>query len=99
MSDDENRNEGVPAHTEDYCEAVASQEEIYIEEVEENLRAILTSYPPSPMNATDSLNEQLDCAAEELITGDSDDATLSEDAVAEALRMTLNAWRSDGYDR
>jgi len=99
MSDDENRDEGIPAHTEDYYEAVASQEEIYLEEVEENLRAILTSYRPFSMKATDSLNEQLDCAAEELITGDSDDAALSEDAVAEALRMTLNARRSDGYDR
>jgi hypothetical protein len=99
MSDDENKDEGIPAHTQDYYEAVASQEEIYLEEVEENLRAILTSYRPSPMKATHSFNEQLDYAAEELITGDSDDAPLRDDAVAEALRMTLDAWRSDGYDR
>ena len=99
MSDDENKDEGIPAHTEDYYEAIASQEEIYLEEVEENLRAILTSYKPSPMKAAESLNEQLDQAAEELITGDSDDAPLSEAAVAEALRMTLHARRSDGYDR
>jgi hypothetical protein len=51
------------------------------------------------MKATHSLNEQLDYAAEELITGDSDDAPLSEDAVAEMLRMTFDARRSDGYDQ
>jgi len=36
----------------------------------------------------ESLVEQLDQAAEELITGDSDDPPLSEEAVAELLRMT-----------
>jgi hypothetical protein len=35
-----------------YYEAVASQEEIYLEETEEGLRAILTSDDPSPHNAT-----------------------------------------------
>jgi len=99
MSDDENNGQGIPAHTEDYYEAIASQEEIYLEEVEENLRAILISYKPSPRKAAESLNEQLDHAAEELITGDSDDAPLSEEAVADALRMTLNTRRSEGSDR
>ena len=36
----------------------------------------------------ESLDEQLDHAAEELITGDSDDPPLSEEAVVEVLRMT-----------
>jgi hypothetical protein len=36
----------------------------------------------------DSLDEQLDHAAEELITGDSDDLPLSEEAVVEMFRMT-----------
>jgi len=36
----------------------------------------------------ESLVEQLDQAAEELITGDSDDPPLSEEAVVELLRMT-----------
>lgn len=35
-----------------------------------------------------SLDEQLAGAAEALITGDSDDPPLSEDAVAEMLRLT-----------
>ena len=36
----------------------------------------------------ESLEEQLDHAAEELITGDSDDPPVSEEAVVEMLRMT-----------
>ena len=36
----------------------------------------------------ESLDEQLEHAAEELITGDSDDPPLSEDAVVEMVRMT-----------
>ena len=35
----------------------------------------------------ESLGEQLDHAAEELITGDSDDPPLSEEAIVEMLRM------------
>jgi hypothetical protein len=37
----ENNDENIPTNTEAYYEAVASQEEIYLEEVEEELRAIL----------------------------------------------------------
>jgi hypothetical protein len=36
---------------------------------------------------TEILEEQLSHAAEELIAGDSDDPSLSEDAVVEMLRM------------
>ena len=36
----------------------------------------------------ESLQEQLDHAAEELITGDLDDPPVSEEAVVEMLRMT-----------
>jgi hypothetical protein len=42
-----------------------------------------------------NLDEQLAVAAEELVTGDSDDPPLSEDAVAEMLEPTLNARRPD----
>ena len=35
-----------------------------------------------------SLEEQLDQAAEELITGDSDDSPQSEETVVEMIRMT-----------
>jgi hypothetical protein len=44
----------------------------------------VTNNPCRPEN----LEEQLDHAAEELITGDSDDPPLSEQAVVEMLRMT-----------
>jgi cobalamin biosynthesis protein CobT len=36
-----------------------------------------------------NLDEQLDHAAEELITGDSDDPPLTEEAVVDMLKMTL----------
>jgi hypothetical protein len=42
-----------------------------------------------PRNA-ESPEEQLNRAAEELITGDSDDPPLSEEAVVEMLRMASN---------
>ena len=41
-----------------------------------------------------SLEEKLDHAAEELITGDSDDPPLSEEAVVEMIRMTHQTKRS-----
>jgi len=87
LSDGEN----VSMYTEAYYEEQASQEEIYLEETEEEVRAILTSFDPSKTDASnnhrlaESLDEQLNHAAEELITGDSDDPPLSEEAVVEML--------------
>jgi len=45
-------NSNIPTDTDAYYEAVASQEEIYLEETEEELRAIVTSGDPSSHNAT-----------------------------------------------
>ena len=103
MSIYKSNDESIPADTEAYDEAIASQEEIYLEEVEEELRAILVFGDP-PLSRkevtrsmsdannnpriADSLDQQLNHAAEELITGDSDDPPLSEEAVAVMLRMT-----------
>jgi len=42
----------------------------------------------------ESLEEQLDHAVEELITGDSDDPPLSEEAVVEMLKVT-QLWTSE----
>jgi len=42
----------VPTETDAYYEAVASQEEIYLEETEEELRAIFISDDPSRRNTT-----------------------------------------------
>ncbi len=88
MRDDNN----IPPDTEAYYETVASQEEIYLEETEEELRAILIFDSPCP---SESVDETLDEAAEELITGDSDDPPLSEETVEEMLRMTHVPERSD----
>jgi hypothetical protein len=103
MSIYKSNDEKIPTDTEAYYEAVASQEEIYLEETEEELRAILIFGDPSPSRrevkrsvsdanndprVAESLDEQLNHAAEELITGYSDDPPLSEEAVVEMLRMT-----------
>ncbi len=124
MSINMDNDRNIPADAEANCETVASQEEIYLEETEEEVRAILISYdPPPPQNNSstfeencevreldwevessmtdennnpriaENLDEQLNHAAEELITGDSDDPPLSEEAIEETLRMTSNARR------
>ena len=71
--------------SETYCEAVASQEEIYLEETEEELRMILECDDETSASAVNLKTQQED-AAEELITGDSDDPPLSEERVEEMLR-------------
>lgn len=97
---------GVPADTDAYYEAVASQEEIYLEEVEETLRAILISEDPLASTqeviigsdccvVADRLDDELDHAAEELVAGDADDPLLGEEDVVETLRMTANIRRLD----
>jgi hypothetical protein len=83
----ESNGENIPTDTEAYYEAVASQEEIYLEETEEELRVILESDDPAPPRS-ERPNQQRAHAAEELITGDSDDPPLSEEAVEEILRVT-----------
>lgn len=88
-----------PADTDARYETIASQEEIYIEETEEELRMILISEDPSTFVeqetvcedccfVAESLDEELGHAAEELITGDSDDPPLSEEAVVDMLRVS-----------
>jgi hypothetical protein len=42
----------TPIHTDDFYEELASQEEIYLEETEEEVRAILISYTPAPLGYT-----------------------------------------------
>lgn len=68
-----------------YYEALASQEEIYLEETEEELRMILefgvVSLAPDPEPCT-----SLECAREELIAGDSDDPPLSEERIEAMLK-------------
>jgi hypothetical protein len=49
----------------------------------------MTDVNNAPRN-TEILEEQLNHAVEELITGDSDDPPLSEEAVVEMVRMASN---------
>ena len=48
MSINPSKDRNIPTDTEACYEAVASQEEIYLEETEEEVRAILMSDDPSP---------------------------------------------------
>jgi hypothetical protein len=85
-------DENIPTDREACYEAVASQEEIYLEETEEELRMILAcDDPPAPQS--ESSNQQRQDAAEELITGDSDDPPLNEEAVEEILENDSNIQR------
>ena len=71
-----------------YYETVANQEEIYLEETEEEVLEVLTSsdsHPSHNVCRAESLDEQLDHAAVELITGDPDDPPLSEEEVTQML--------------
>jgi hypothetical protein len=78
-------DKNIPFRTDAYYEERAHQEEIYLEETEEELRMIL-EFDDSPRPRSENFNEQREHAAEELITGDSDDPPLSEGAVEEMLR-------------
>jgi hypothetical protein len=69
-------------------EEQASQEEIYLEETEEQLRMIVESGDPSPLRS-EGPDQQREHAAEELIIGDSDDPPLSEETVKQILRMAI----------
>ena len=76
-----------------YYEDQASQEEIYLEQVEENLRAILTSEATTTPSAAKTLDDQLNHAGEELLTGDSDDAPFSEETITEMKNPARGAVR------
>jgi hypothetical protein len=110
MRNDKLIPKNIPTDSDAHDETVASQEEIYLEKREEKLRATLISEDPSAYAqqgsvcvdccfVNGSLDEELDHAAEELITGDADDPPLSEDAVVQILRMTSSARRLDAESR
>ena len=87
----ESNGENISNDTDAYYEAVASQEEIYLEETEEELRVILESDDPHPPRS-ERPNQQREHAAEELITGDSDDPPLSEQTIEETLEPGSKGW-------
>jgi hypothetical protein len=83
----ESNDKKISNDTDAYYEAVASQEEIYLEETQEELRVISESDDPPPPRSGRP-NQEREHAMEELIAGDSDDPPLSEGAVDGMLRMT-----------
>lgn len=77
----------MDTYNDDYYEEQASQEEIYLEETEEDLRLILECddlYPNSGPPQPESINEQQ--AIEPRITGNCDDPPLSQQIVEAMLR-------------
>ena len=84
----EGNDKNISIGTDAYYEEQASQEEIYLEETEEELRMILECDDP-PQPRSESPDQQRGHAAEELIIGDSDDPPLSEETVKQILRMTI----------
>lgn len=108
MATDKANEENIQEHTEAYYEELASEEEIYLEEIEEHARAVLIAEQPTfsrsgagivaweaRCSVTDASGnpgmaesrvEQLEHATEELITGDSDDPPLSDEALAKMLK-------------
>ena len=110
MTNDTIIPENFPSDTDSRDESIASQEEVFHEKTEETLRADLIAEDPSAYVeqgagcvdcccVVDNLEEELDHAAEELITGDSDDPPLSEEDVVETLRMTSNARRLEAWEK
>ncbi len=84
MAGYENNDINIPNDSDACYERVASQEEVSLEENEEKVEAILIAKDPTPPQ--ESLSEQRNHAVEELITGDSDDPPLSEEAVRDMLK-------------
>ena len=86
MSAYETNSERIIIQTDSY-ELLASQEEFYLEQTEEDLRMILecddTTSQSSEISPLD-----LESEIEDLLTGDSDDAPLSEEQVENALRQS-----------
>ncbi|MFL6306010.1 MAG: hypothetical protein ACJ72H_20960 [Candidatus Sulfotelmatobacter sp.] len=85
MCAQDSNDKNIPFQTDAYYEERALQEEIYLEETEEELRMILEFDDP-PRPRSENFNEEREHAAEELITGDSDDPPLTEEAVEDMIR-------------
>jgi hypothetical protein len=81
-------NENTPtAKTDEYYEDLAGQEELYLERIEENVRAIAICELDAS-RATENLDELRASAADNLVEGDSDDPPLGEEAI-EGMRRDL----------
>ena len=98
MNNEENNKEIKIVHTDDYYEAIASQEQVYLDEIEEHLIEILTCDLNVIHHKTQDLDEQLSQNVEELLSGDSDDPPLTEDTITDIMNTTLHNLRSDQCD-
>jgi hypothetical protein len=81
----ERSDENISIRIDAYYEELAKQEEIYLEEIEEDVRMILEFEDPPPSPPQQSLDQKRAEAAEELIMGDSDDPPVSENVTDEWL--------------
>jgi len=99
MSIDTSKGGSAPLDPDACYEVLASQEEIYLEEKEEELRTILifeefsakdegggTAMSEPDDKTCESVDKQLEQAAEELIDGDADDVPLSQETIASMLK-------------
>jgi len=95
MSIEKRNSETIPAHTDDYYEAIASQEEVFLEEGVEKLRErelLVTEETANNLRQAEAFAEkEVGHAAEELITGDADDPPLSDERTVEMLGKTSDA--------
>ena len=83
MTNSNGNSENVrAAKTDEYYEELACQEEVYLERIEENLRAIAIRELDAAI-ATEKFEAGLECAVEKLVEGDGDDAPLGEEAIGE----------------
>jgi len=90
MSIEKSNSEKPSAHTDDYYEAIASQEEEYLEEGVEKLRErellISEATATNVRRAEAHAGVDIEHAEEELIAGDADDPPLSDDGVETMLK-------------
>ncbi len=75
----------VNGKSDEYYEELASQEEIYLEQIEENLRAIAICELDAS-RTMENLDDLRECAVENLVTGDLDDPPVSEQTIEELGR-------------
>lgn len=85
----ENNDKNLPTGAEAYYEAIASQEEIYLEDREDEVRVILESDEAPPL-LTENPDQQREHTAKDLITGDSHNSAHSEEAIEAMITMIIH---------
>ena len=88
MSLFKNNDESIPSDTEARYESIAMQEEIYLEAVEEELRAILIFGDPPPRAETKAKSPICEASNDPRVAERLGDPPLSEEVVTEILKIT-----------